>query len=71
MNDDRIIALEIKISHQELAIEALEQSLYEQQILLGKMKKSFKRLKERVEAFVGGEGGAPPASSGSEKPPHY
>lgn len=71
MNDERIISLEIKISHQELAIEGLEQNLYEQHTRLEKLEKSFKHFKERVEAMASGGGGAAPTSSGSEKPPHY
>lgn len=63
-----LIELEIKISHQEIAIEELRQTLFEQHGVIEKLEKSVKLLTERLEAALDGSHQIGP---GNEKPPHY
>jgi SlyX protein len=64
MDEKRTIELETKIAHQEIAIEELQKNLNEQSMLIDKLEKGFKLIKERMEA-VG------PVLPPNEKPPHY
>ena len=64
MDESRIIDLESKISHQEIAIEELQKNLHDQSLLIDKLQKALKVLKDSFEAT--GE----PAHR-NEKPPHY
>ncbi len=64
MNEQRLIDLETKFSHQDLLIEELRQTVHEQYLAIEKLEKSLKILTERM-------------ASGAEidpahvKPPHY
>ena len=62
-----IIDLEIKISHQDVAIEELKTALFEQHSALDKLQKDLKRLTDRLESVDGG----PLIGPGNDKPPHY
>jgi SlyX protein len=64
---DHIIELEMKISHQEVAIEELKQTVFEQHLALEKLEKELKRLNDRIEGIDGG----PTIGPGNDKPPHY
>jgi SlyX protein len=64
MDENRLIELETKIAHQELAIENLQNGFHEQSMLIDKLQKALKLLKESFESA--GE----PAPR-NEKPPHY
>ncbi len=64
--EDRMIELEIKISHQEVLIEQLQEGLFEQQSLMAKLEKSLKNLTERLDVA-----GASEVGPANEKPPHY
>ncbi len=66
MNEQRLIELEIKISHQEIAIEELQQTVFDQSMTIEKLEKSLKNLTERVDGSIAKEIGP-----GNEKPPHY
>ena len=68
MEQDRLVELEIKISHQELAIEKLQEQVYVQDATIQSLELSLKVLKARVEALAQGEGTIGPAD---QKPPHY
>ncbi len=63
----QIIELEIKISHQEIAIDELKTALFEQHATIEKLQKDLKRLTDRLESVDGG----PQIGPGNEKPPHY
>lgn len=66
MSDEKQVELEIKISHQEIAIEELQKVLWEQQRRLDGFEKTLRRLQERVNG-----GGEPEIGPANEKPPHY
>jgi SlyX protein len=66
MSEDRLIDLEMKITHQELLIEQLSKALYQQQMQLDQLDATLKALGKRLQN--GGEGDFGPAN---EKPPHY
>ena len=62
-----LIELETKISHQEIAIDELKQTVFDQHIAIEKLVKDFKRLSDRIEGIDGGHTVGP----GNDKPPHY
>lgn len=68
MSEDRIIDLEVKISHQEIAIETLQQLAYEQHKIIEGLEGKIARLSNKLENFI--EGGAE-IGPANEKPPHY
>ena len=68
MTTDRLIELEIKISHQELAIEKLQEAQGEHEVTVQRLEQALKLLRERLEAALRGDGTPGPAD---EKPPHY
>jgi uncharacterized coiled-coil protein SlyX len=65
---EHLIELEVKISHQEVAIEELKQTTFEQHLRIEALEKELKRLKDRFDTF---DGGQMPIGPGNEKPPHY
>jgi SlyX protein len=66
MEDQRLIDVETKLAHQELAIEELQQVVYEQQVAIEKLEKALKKMNERLEGAFGTQIGP-----GNEKPPHW
>jgi SlyX protein len=67
MNDERLIDLEIKFAHQEMALEELQKAVYDQNAVIDRLEKTVKLLKGKLNAIERGDG-APPVN---EKPPHY
>lgn len=68
MSEQRMIDFEIKISHQENSIEALQIVAYEQQKTIDKMQLMINNLAKRLEGDSDGRIEVGPAN---EKPPHY
>jgi SlyX protein len=66
MQDERLVDIETKLSHQEILIEELNQVLYRQQETIDQLQKALKVLVKRVPEGLGNEIG--PAK---QKPPHY
>lgn len=66
MNEERVIDLEIKVAHQELAIEELQKTLFEQHLAIERFEKTLKQVTSRLEEFLG-----PEIGPGNQKPPHY
>jgi SlyX protein len=68
MAEERFIALEVKISHQEALLEELHQVLYQQQETIDSMEIKLNSLLKRIEDApgIGGEIGPH-----NQKPPHY
>ena len=64
---DPLIELETKISHQEVAIDELKQTVFEQHIAIEKIEKELKRIVDRMAGVDSG----PVIGPGNEKPPHY
>lgn len=65
---DSLIELEVKISHQEMAIDELKQTTFEQHLRIEALEKELKRLKARLDSV---DSGNSPVGPGNEKPPHY
>jgi SlyX protein len=68
MEQDRVTELEIRFSHQEIAIEKLQERVYEQDTAIQNLELVIKAMKARLEAIARGEDLVGPAD---EKPPHY
>lgn len=68
MSEERLIELETKAAHQEVAIEELLQAVHAQYLLIDKLEKNLKLLTER---FDGVNSGGQEIGPGDEKPPHY
>lgn len=66
--EQRIIDLEMKFSHQEIAIEALQRSVYEHQKVIEKLSKVMEIMNKRLTHLVEENEEVGPAN---EKPPHY
>jgi SlyX protein len=66
MSEERLIDLEIKITHQEHQIEQLNKTVFEQQQKIDQLDALLKALGKRLQNTGAGEVG--PAN---EKPPHY
>ena len=68
MTEQRLIDLEIKISHQEHAIEALQQLAFDQHRVIEKLEAKLEALAKR---FDGSAEGGQDIGPANEKPPHY
>ena len=68
MNEERLINLEIKFSHQEDFIEKLNQVVTEQQLKIESLEKAMIDLKSNINS--GSEVGET-RTLADDKPPHY
>lgn len=68
MTEQRLTDLEIKISHQVVAIEELQQVVFDQHTAIKKLEKSLALFTERLGAMAAQN---PEIGPGNEKPPHY
>ncbi len=64
MSEQRVIDLEIIVSHQEQTLETLQQLVYEQQKALQKLEARVDRLMKKYDDHVD-------VGPGDDKPPHY
>jgi SlyX protein len=65
---ERVTELEIKLAHNEQALNELSDVLYRQQQLIDRLEQRMEALQQRVE--TGNADGADPDAT-DEKPPHY
>ena len=68
MTEQRLIDLETKISHQEAAIDALQQAVVDQQKAVSILEKILGRLGKTMEGLI--ENGSERGLT-NEPPPHY
>ena len=68
MKEERLIDLETKFSHQEKAIEVLQQVTYEQHRKIEELEAKLARLTSRFDAV---DTDAQNIGPTNEKPPHY
>mgnify|MGYP000903993984 FL=1 len=61
---ERLVNIEMKISHQDLIIEDLNQVIYQQQQTIDVLSKKLKLLEDQFRAD-------PNIGPAGEKPPHY
>lgn len=66
MDEQRLIDLEIKYSHQVIALEELQQAVLEHQRAIDALTKTVQLLTDRLNSASHEEIGP-----GNEKPPHY
>lgn len=66
MEEQRLIDLESKYSHQQILIEELQQTTHEQYLIIDKLEKLVKQLTDKLEGAAGNT-----ARPTHEKPPHY
>lgn len=68
MDDTRLTDLEIRITHQEAILEALNEVVAEQQLLITQLRKEFERMKTRLRELT-------PSNIAAQweetPPPHY
>ncbi len=67
MDEQRMIELETKFLHQEMAIENLHQALLKQMAMIESLEKNLKLLTAKFEAATNDHEVGP----ANEKPPHY
>ena len=65
---DRLIELESKFSHQDLAIDELQKLVFEQHRRIETLEKMVSSLTQTLKENFAATTGAPPQH---EKPPHY
>ncbi len=63
MNEQRLIDLESKVSHQEIQIEELQQTVHAQYLLIEKIEKKLKQLTSQMDKTL--------PIIGHARPPHY
>lgn len=68
MSDDRIIAIETKLAHQEQLLIELNDALANQQDSIMTLERLCASITERLQSLGDGESTSPP---GDERPPHY
>lgn len=68
MTDERLIALEEKITYQEDLIEELNKTVFQQQQKLEQLEMFCKELASRIRGLSETTGSGP---SANERPPHY
>jgi SlyX protein len=68
MSEERLIELEIKVTHQEDLLDALNKTVYEQQKKIDDLEKLCMELARRLKEVAANAGERLP---GNEKPPHY
>jgi SlyX protein len=68
MDEQRLIAIETKLAHNEMTIEELHQVMYEQQKTIDKLNTVLNSLTKRLQEVLG-EGSD--IRGPNEKPPHY
>jgi SlyX protein len=68
MNEQRLIDIEIKLAHQEHALEEVNQVLMNQQAQLTRLEQVCRSLVERFRAVSDGSAAD---ERGDSKPPHY
>ena len=68
MSDERLIAIETKLAHQERVVDELNIALTDQQSRLSELEAVCRSLLERVKSI---SDAAPASNSPDERPPHY
>ena len=67
VNEDRLIEIETKLTHQEDLLAQLNDALTQQQAQLSELHERCRLLQEKFDSLDSGEGG----SAEPETPPHY
>ncbi len=68
MDEERLIDLETKLSHQEHLLSELDDALTSQQAQIGQLELLCKSLLDRIKSLPDGDSGG---GTGDERPPHY
>ena len=65
-HEDRFVDIEIKLAHQEVLVETLNQTIYQQGRRIDQLEAMMAKLAEHVRSVQDGR-----QSPLNEKPPHY
>jgi SlyX protein len=68
MNEQRLIDIEVKLAHQEHALDEVNQVLTDQQAQLSRLERVCQSLIERLRSLSDGSAAD---ERDNEKPPHY
>lgn len=68
MDDVRLIDIEVKLAHQEMAMAELNQVLIDQQAQLTRLAQRYEVLTEKLHSLSQTE---PGVSADDQRPPHY
>jgi SlyX protein len=68
MNEQRLIDIEVKLAHQEHALDEVNQVLTDQQAQLSRLEQVCQSLIERLRSMSDGSGAD---VRDNDKPPHY
>jgi len=68
MDEERLIAIESKLTHQEMLLDELNAVLTDQQARVGYLEELCSTLVERLRSLTEG---ASPGAPADERPPHY
>jgi SlyX protein len=66
MPEDRIVELEIKVAHQDMAIEELNQTIIQQQSEIANLQRYLELIRYKIENIQ-----ASPKEVSESPPPHY
>ena len=66
MSEDRIVELEIKVAHQDIAIEELNQIIIKQQSEIANLQRYLELIKYKIESIQ-----TAPKEASEAPPPHY
>ena len=69
MSDDALERLQVQVAHQELAIEALNDSVLRQERLIEQLRRELDSMRERVAALQPSPVASDPRAE--PPPPHY
>ena len=68
MDEERLVDLETKLSHQEHLLSELDDALTSQQAQIGQLELLCKSLLDRIKSLPDGDSGG---GTNDEPPPHY
>jgi SlyX protein len=66
--EERITELELRFMHQEQTIQELNETVYRQEQVIGRLEREFSLISEQLSMSAASSGSEP---DGEERPPHY
>lgn len=66
--EERVTELELRFMHQENIIQELNETVYRQELVIGRLERDLGLLSEQLRLSAAGSGREP---DGDERPPHY
>jgi SlyX protein len=66
--EERVTELELRFMHQENIIQELNETVYRQELVIGRLERDLSLLSEQLRLSAAASGREP---DGDERPPHY